>query len=315
MISKFFWGLFFVLSQWGISTAENLPIGGLVPSLKHNWDRIRYPRIAPDGAKLPIFSLNFADINKGGLRIVITGNVAAPSQANSIKAKLYRAGGKIVEPESDSFNHPIGMGSGGYIDWSAMASFAWNTNVLQESWIKVSIGSENYWLEIPYGFDRNPLEELSPPGLGGAPKSASSIMPLEIHDHLVPWKEVHYDLGEIQNHWRLSLIQSNTSGGESEVVLYREDTVIGKSAYLWDLHSPRTALRILSDEGWQQNGFCTQIRLHEDGMRRSDIFRCSRPSANGRRGWAQVEIAVGDKTYRTVLPSSLFLSDHAHASN
>ncbi len=51
---------------------------------------------------------------------------------------------------------------------------------------------------------------------------------------------------------------------------------------------------------------CLSIRLHDDGMRRSDTYRISRFDGDHERGWGTFEIAVDDKTYRLVIPSSLY---------
>ncbi len=85
---------------------------------------------------------------------------------------------------------------------------------------------------------------------------------------MIRWHGVHYDLGWIQNHWRLMLIQTNPFDGESEVELYREDSVVGKSMYLWDLHTPRTKVRILENNERVANGFagisgCTRMGYDE----------------------------------------------------
>jgi hypothetical protein len=138
---------------------------------------------------------------------------------------------------------------------------------------------------------------------------------LSDHDYVLRWQNVHYDVGAIQNGWRLELIQSNPGDGESEIVLYRNDGAVGKSMFLWDLHTPRTSLRVLDADGDEvASGFCMGLRLHDDGMRRSDTYHIGRNGFDNGRSWGQIEIHVDDKCYRVVVPSSLYKYAHGHAS-
>ncbi len=54
------------------------------------------------------------------------------------------------------------------------------------------------------------------------------------------------------------------------------------------------------------------LRLHEDGMRRSDTFHLSR-TGNSERSWGAIEVQVDEKTYRAIIPSSLYQYTHGHA--
>jgi len=126
-------------------------------------------------------------------------------KTNAITARLYRANGEIVEPTADGkklLNTPAGGRHVSGPNWrplpQVMTRFPWGTNALEECWIEVSMGPERYWLEIPYGFDRNPADPLPPSIPGGPPKFASAMKSLTEHDHVLRWQNVHYDLGEIQ---------------------------------------------------------------------------------------------------------------------
>jgi hypothetical protein len=183
---------------------------------------------------------------------------------------------------------------------------------MDESWIDVSVGEERYWLEIPYGFDRDPRQPLSSSSAVGPPKFCPAMKKSPL-DHVIHWSSVHYDLGKIQNRWRLSLIQSNPGDGQTEVQLYRDDSAVGKSVFLWDLYSPRTNVRVLEAGQLIVGAHCMGIRLHEDGMRRSDTYALGRTGFGDRRSWGEVEITVGDRSYRTVVPSSVYEYGHGHA--
>lgn len=287
------------------------------------WEYINYPFPKPqeewNGG--PIFSVTSSEQygqESRGLRLDIMNIVQGFRfiKTNGVTARLYRANGEIVEPTPEGkkfLNAPISVNTASFpgmeLAPQVMTYFPWGANTLEESWIEVSIGPEGYWLEIPYGFDRNPADPLPPPIPDGPPRFASAMKSLTEHDHVLRWQNVHYDLGEIQNGWRLSLIQSNPFDAESEVELYKE-TGVGKAS--WDLFSPRTAVRILEADGTVINGRCINIHLNDDNMRRTDTFKSGR-NGNDQRCWGKIEISVDDKGYRVVAPSSLFKYVHGHA--
>src|ERR1700730_1276120 len=47
--------------------------------------------------------------------------------------------------------------------------FPWGRNVLKEAWVELRLPGQRYWLEVPYGFTRNPQERLSPAIAPGRP--------------------------------------------------------------------------------------------------------------------------------------------------
>jgi hypothetical protein len=181
---------------------------------------------------------------------------------------------------------------------------------LEEAWIELALPKQTYWLELPYGLTRNPSDPLLPDPHHGMPLLPPEMTKLPPADRFVPWLHVEYDLGEIQNHWRASLNLTNPGDAFAEVILYREDTQVGKSMYLWNLFEPRTSVE-MRWPGGRVGSFETAIRLHEDGMRRSDEFHFSRTgSADKGRDWGRVVLKVDDQTYECVVPSSLFKYAH-----
>jgi hypothetical protein len=312
------------LVQFGNSCAGEPQTIGRPQKLVHNWEYISFRWTRPDDEDRPDFTISPSHSGEGsqGLRLEIL-NIRQGFdffKTNSIIARLYRANGEVVEPTADgmkSLKSPISVSAGSSASGEpnppqVMTCFPWGSNTLEESWIEVVISPERYWLEIPYGFDRNPTEPLPPSIPGGSPKFVPAMKSLVQHDHVLRWQNVQYDLGVIQNGWGLSLIQSNPSYSESEVVLYRDDSAVGKSIYLWDLHTPRTTLGLWCDDGALTNLLCTDIRLHGDGMRRSDTFPFYWGGLGNQRGWGQIQISVDDKSYWVVLPSSLYKNTHGH---
>ena len=129
-------------------------------------------------------------------------------------------------------------------------------------------------------------------------------------DVLVPWLWVNYDVGEIQNEWRLSAQMANPFDAKAELILYRDPIGLGKSMFMWDLKSPTTAV-VFQIPGGVLKSMAMSVRLHQDGMRRSDIFQFNRnPSNENKRLWGTALVHVDDKEYKFVVPSSLFTYTH-----
>ena len=291
----------------------------------HNWQYIQYPWIRNS----PSFYIGWAAGGNErtweasrGLRLDILEIPQGPAffKTNTITATLYRANGEVVEPTPEGkslLNSPAYLqtlsSSSGMPAPQVMTYFPWGSNVLEECWIEVTIPPERYWVEVPYGFDRNPADSLAPANTNGPPQFFP-MKSLAEHDHIVRWENVHYDLGELQNGWRLSLIQSNSDGAGSEVVLYPEDVKMSSAkswdAAAWKTNSPATVLRVLNATGTIIGSHYINAGLRYDGMgytydldRYADVQRC----------WGQIEISVGDKTYGVVVPSSLYKYAHGHA--
>jgi hypothetical protein len=292
--------------------------------LVHNWEYITFPWTLPDGKSCPSFLVSSGeqyDQVSRGLRLDIMNIVQGFGffKTNAIAARLYRANGEIVEPTAEGkelLNAPISASTASYPGMEpapqVMTYFPWDKNALEECWIEVSIGPERYWVEIPYGFDRNPNDSLPSSIPGGPPKFVPAMKSLTDHDHVMRWQTVHYDLGVIQNGWRLSLIQSNSVDAESEVVLYREDVKSG-TATSWETNSPATALSVLDASGTIIGSHCTDVHIQDGGMERSNMYDIAR-NGDDLRCRGQIEISVDNKSYRVVVPSSLYKYAHGHAS-
>ena len=307
--------------------ASEPPANSQPQKLVHNWEYITFPWTSPDGKSCPTFLAGWpgrsehSDEESRGFRLDVMNIVQGFGffKTNVIAARLYRANGEIVEPTEEGkklLNAPISVSTFSYPGMEpnpqVLTYFPWGTNALEESWIEVSMGTERYWVEIPYGFDRNPNEPLPPSIPGGPPKFVAAMKSLTDHDHVMRWQTVHYDLGVIQNGWRLSLIQSNSVDAESEVVLYREDVKIG-TATSWETNSPATALRVLDASGTIIGSHCIDVHIQDGGMERSNMYNIAR-NGDDQRCWGQIEISVDDRSYRVVVPSSLYKYAHGHAS-
>ena len=283
----------------------------------HRWRVITFA--SPSGDKnYPSFSVRPDDGTKG-LCLDIDFRDPEYAKPNMISAILYRENGEAVNSVGGNLNAPSpeGVTVSPWVPgqpapppsaWTAQTSFPWGKNNLDESWIEVSMGQEHYWLEIPYGYDRNPQAPLPPAVAEKRPPFTAPMKTKGDHDHIVPWDEVCYDVLPVQNGYSISLNLSNPGDGIGVVVLYREKGP-------WDLHKPRTMLKAIDSDGTEINSTCTSIRLDEDlEYGRDDTFSLYRyPYDN--RCWGQIEVKVDDKSYRIVVPSSMYNFGQGHPAS
>ncbi len=218
-------------------------------------------------------------------------------KASQIKLHLHYPDGSIVEPVEQP-NGPIGgTGNAQNTDWNQMYRFPYGPNKLVEAWVELSLPDRTYWLEIPYGFTRDPHAPLPPTEPdAGLPTLAPAMKHLGADDLIVPWTKVDYDLGPIQHGWRLALEQSNPFDAYCKVTLYREDKQ-------WELDTPKTSVTIAED------GSGT-LAARQSAARRTDMFRrvdsydfpCD-PGAEKQRDWGTLTIQVEGESRSIVIPS------------
>ncbi len=234
-----------------------------------------------------------------------------PLNSSQMGARLHFVNGKILDPKPDDRHGGVGVGNSRAVNYSFIYEFPWSRNALDEAWLEVTVLGQTYWLEVPYGFTRNPTEPIeSGSRQNGKPSFAPGMVESSKTNQIIHWTRVHYDMGRIQNNWGLDLFLSNPSEANAEIVLYREDMRIGKSMFLWDLHSPRTSFAIKAPDR-VIGSMAMGVRLHGDGLRRSDTFLANR-DPNDERCWGTAIIKVDSKNYECVVPSSLFEFMHGH---
>jgi hypothetical protein len=286
----------------------------------HRWNRIYYPPLPiPDAGteKLTVLVGSEKGDGESHLRFDVMWSgardarlPAAIADASKFVVRLHLSDGTSVLPKVEG-RPPSWVGAGGMgITWSLQYFFPWQRNAMEETWVELAMPTQTYWVELPYGFTRNPADPLPTDDKLGEPVFPPTMKALADKDRLVPWLSVEYDLGAIQNGWRLSLELSNPFDAQAEVVLYREDSRVGGSMFLWKLHTPLTALAIKNQNGKViLTGDPKAIRLHEDGMRRSDDYSLNRYPSMGRE-WGAVEIKVDKEVHECLVPSSLFKYMH-----
>jgi hypothetical protein len=285
------------------------------------WQSITYPSLEIPG----VAERMTVRVSSGGrsgepvhLRLDLLWSSTSPSQsampgalanAGAIGLALHTADGKVALSSPDGLQEWVGIGGGGSTTWSLMRIVPWARNALDEAWFELRVANRKYWLELPYGFARNPADPETPDPSRGPPEFPPAMRALADADVLVPWQQVEYDLGGIQNRWRLGLKIANPFDARAEVILYRDDSRVGQSRYLWKLDTPRTGLSLERQGEPSIAGLQIGARLHDDGMRRSDDYSLGRNSSDG-RGWATATIRVDDASYAVRVPSSLFKYVH-----
>ena len=174
--------------------------------------------------------------DKNGFRLDILDLPTDLYKTKSITAWLHRTNGEIVEPDEDGkkmLKNPVSVNGGAP---KATTYFRWNPNEPEECWIEVSIGTERYWLEIPYGFDRDPNKPFPPPIADVSPKIPAAMKTLTVHDHVLRWENVQYDFGGIQDNWRRLPTRASSSKEQQTVDVDRlslaDALEKGASAYL-----------------------------------------------------------------------------------
>lgn len=289
------------------------------------WQRITYPGVRlPDGIGFLITR------QEDGLDLSI-GGPKAFLESGRISVRLFEANGQAIAPLNDPAKSVCGLGSFGGINWHSIIMFPWGSNVLEEAWIKVTIGSRRIWLEIPYGFTRNPQDRPPKPAAEGDARFASVMAYLvgntnavdvsqpsppfypssarvrPAADTILHWASVQYSSIPIQNGWILNFIKWNRLSAGSEVVLHRDDGYMK-----WNLDLPRTALRVHEWNGSVATAREVGVFLHDDGMNRSDLFNLASTGSDdeNRRWWGRLEIDVDGKPYFIETPSSLVKYDH-----
>ena len=311
--------LYLALAFSGSSFATEPMTSDALKISAHNWDYITFPWILPNDKELPTFLVGWPPSRSElpeevarGLRLDIM-NVAQGFRffkTNAITARLHRANGEIVEPTAagkELLNAPVSISTfsipGVEPSAQVLTYFPWGTNTIEESWIEVSMGAERYWLEMPYGFDRNPANPLPRSIPSGPPKFVPYPKSRTGHDHILRWESVHYHLDGGPGR-ELSLIQSNPFDARSEVDLYEFPKA-------QTLYSPHTEVRIVDADGTAINGGCVNLHLDDNHLRRTDTFDFGR-YGDDLRCWGEIEIRVDDKKYRVVVPSSLYKYIHGH---
>lgn len=301
-------------------------------AVSHVWRGISYPPLPIPGAEHDRMHVS---VSSGG-PLGEVGSTAEPSHlrfdlqwsgvrsqmpkaiadAATIRLRLHTGDGKVFAPDRSATW--IGVRGGGGDDgaeYFLTSTFPWCRNSLDEAWFEFHAGSEVYWVELPYGFARNPSDPERPEPTRGPPQFPPAMTTLGDHDVLVPWLHVDYDLGRIENGWRLSIELGNPFDAHAETILSRDDSRMGSSGLLGKIDSPNTGMEIQPPGGPKLVGREIEMGIRPDGggIRRRDVYDFDRfidDSPSDRRTWGIATIHVEDMSYSISIPSSLFMYVH-----
>ena len=296
--------ILFLLSLLALQAPEDV--------IQHKWNWISYPSIpAPAFGKDQVIRVSVkpsGNPKKPALRFdfrwVGPTKPPPPVKAKNLNLRLHYPDGKIVEPgEGQKKDWEGGFGDLDYLEYLLIYTFPWGSNRLEEAWFELRIEDRTYWIEVPYGFTRNPADPKPPDRLEmKEPHFAPAMKKLGEKDHLVAWNEVMYQLkqfGKTKRH--LTVYQANPF--DSETRLHLISNV--------DLHEPRTSVQIQQDYPHKLTGRCVKLEMDDNYSvgARIDTFKFNRNTDKG-RDWGKLHVTVGEEKVSVTMPSSLFRYVH-----
>jgi hypothetical protein len=291
---------------------------------RHRWSRIEYPSIrCPWATQFATPSLHVSDKDAlQGLQFRLTfyspgfasedAEEWVSPEPSETTTRLHLRSGEIIQPQRNddpgSFFDDIILFFGGArgAKGHLTRTFPWAENSLDEAWLELRMPGYTYWIEIPYGFVRDPSAPLCGPSDAGRPQFAGAMRELGADDKIVNWSFVEYELGRLQNGLRrLTLNQLNSIDASSDIVLGTADFS------RWDPDVPRAGIELREEKGDVHGGRSMSLRSHDHGWLRSDRFQFSRnPEFNNQRDWGTMSVNVDEETFDVVLPSSVFRYRH-----
>jgi hypothetical protein len=294
--------------------------GAQAPAPTSIWQRIRYPPVTiPETTNEHLTFLVSSGGHKTGPReepshlrldVMWSGRDGASrpkaiAGAGAVVVRLHTGEGKVLTP-SPSPDWP-GVSMGGWTTWSLVSIFPWSRNALDEAWFEVRAGAQRWWIELPYGFARNPDDPEVADHDRDVPRFPAAMRPLGASDILVPWLTVEYEIGRTRNSARLSVKLSNPFDARASVVLYREPPMkVGPDTSRQNMDTPRVAVSL---EAGRRTLTGRQLarRLSDDRHTRTDDFTFDRAVGllTG-RAFGTVNVTIDGRSYGVRVPSSLF---------
>ena len=271
---------------------------GEIDKRSHKWELLIYGQ-APSNPD-PKFGASVYQMPSGlGIQVDVFG-VKDPN-LTTLKIRMINELGHWFDPVGGNPLPSVGQVGRG-ASWIYMANFKWPGNAGQKAWIEVVLNNQSTYLEVPFGFFRDPSQAL--PVLD-SPEVPARIQRFVEGAQAQSWDVVIYRVGKIQNDWQLSLRCKRNGDDRVELILYKEDVILGKSRKHWRLDEPSTSLHVEENGKPALRAELIDQRIHPDNMRRSDFYRWSQISG-GDRAWGNSKIKVGDFEYQCTVPSSVY---------
>ena len=285
------------------------------PASPSSWRAIRFVDVTDPFGPHTVLRSDITS-SSSGIRVSLYSHGTTEDVLHDAVIRLHVASAAPTTGTTDPVLDDLRWGrpdDGPRVDFRASAAFPWQGAPLDEAFVEVDLGARGrYWLEVPYGFVAAPVAHEGQSDAREEPVRAPAMASLGERDHWVPFRDVTYDLGVIQNGWRLTARLANPFDAHAELELYRDDSHVGQSMFLWQLDEPRTHVEIVEATGATLHAMPMQVRLHDDGMRRSDDFHFNR-GGPGHRAVGTFRATVGERTVEVPIPSSLYGYTHGTA--
>jgi len=271
---------------------------------RHLWERIAYPQIPDpdsDGQTFSVMVSSGERDDQPQLRLyVIQSGPVAPTFLDSADkpiVRLHMPDDEVVDPQADT-RRWVGVGSSPAFTWNRIIEFPWGRSFLEEAWFELRTTGPTIWVEVPYGFTRNPADPLAPPlPDNNGPRFAPAMAEMADGDRIVTWDSVKYKV--VKNARRLTVYQSNSTDAECRLRLSKVP----------DLPGLLSSVEVEQNADHRVAGSCRNETYDQMNSSRLGTFNFNRNPTHG-RDWGHLKVIAEDTCYSIVMPSSLFR--HAH---
>jgi hypothetical protein len=175
--------------------------------------------------------------------------------------------------------------------------------VVADAWVVLRFKEHNFWVELPYGFTRNPddppinlKQDRTDPVF---PAKAKGLGP---NDLMIPWEYVSYQVVAFDKNESVRVNLSNHFDACAELELY---------GFPGDVREPRASLGFIDGFGRESPGRCISLSLDRDSIRRQ-MFHYGRSGCDNRE-WGTVHLSIGEVKRTFTVPSSVFKYVQGHA--
>lgn len=297
------------MAVWMLAAGANAA-DPAVSGLVHNWQSVLYAPIeCPWKSQIVVPFLRVPDRDElDGLqfRLEFEGRPFASKiplrpRDNDVEAKLHLPNGHVIAPQK--VDRIVWSSRGPGMTGVFQSTFPWQDNNLDEAWIELRLTGMVHWLEIPYGFSRDPHAQLPRKDLSrNEPQFAPAMQQLNATDdkhRIVSWQSVKYTTNQF------TLLQSNPFDASCVVLLHGVN----------DLYQPLSSVEFIEQAENGMEGRKTGLSLitpvgSQSG--RSDSFSFRKNPGEG-RDWGSLRVTIGQDSHVILIPSSLYRYAHGTA--
>ena len=232
-------------------------------------------------------------------------------EAAAISVRLHTPDRTTASDEQAT--HWIGVSNAGSTTHSLIFTFPWQRNALDEAWFELRVAGKTYWIELPYGFARDPLAREPASEKRGRPVFPSTMANLGANDVVVPWLFVEYDVGVVPPlNWLVRLRLSNAFFHRALVMLsHLPEGGTAGTRIPWSIVNPQTGIELQLPGGRTVAGFADSVRLNDATTGREDGFRFRFDAAPvAVRDFGTVIVRADDQRFSIRVPFSLISFGH-----